>query len=103
MFDTAVRSPQAAGSAAWSSRGGHINPEPLAALTEVVDAIKIDLKSFTPEFYKTYVRGDLEPVLEAIKLICRRARPGSRSSISSSRTLNDDPAEVRKMAGWLAR
>jgi len=101
MFDTAVLARRSRIKSAVVS-GGHINPEPLAALTKVVDAIKIDLKSFDPAFYKTYVHGSLEPVLEAIKLI-------SKSPVWLEVVylvipeLNDDPSEVRKMAGWLAR
>ncbi len=49
--------------------GGHINPEPLKELLDVVDGIKVDLKSFDQDFYAQYVRGDLKPVLDAISLI----------------------------------
>ena len=43
--------------------GGHINPEPLRELIDTVDAYKIDLKSFSQDFYSEYVRGELKPVL----------------------------------------
>jgi len=101
MFDTAVLARRSRIKNAVVS-GGHINPEPLTALTKVVDAIKIDLKSFNPEFYKTYVRGSLEPVLEAIKLISKS--PAWLEVVYLViPELNDDPAEVRKMAAWLVR
>jgi pyruvate formate lyase activating enzyme len=48
MFDTAVLARRSRIKNAVVS-GGHINPEPLAALTKVVDAIKIDLKAFNPD------------------------------------------------------
>jgi pyruvate formate lyase activating enzyme len=101
MYDTAVLARRSRIKSAVVS-GGHINPEPLEALTKVVDAIKIDLKAFNQEFYKTYVRGSLEPVLEAIKLIARS--PAWLEVVYLViPELNDDPAEVGKMAAWLAR
>jgi pyruvate formate lyase activating enzyme len=82
--------------------GGHINPEPLEDLTKAVAAIKIDLKSFSPEFYKDYVRGELAPVLEAIRIV---AKSGVWLEIVYLviPSLNDDAAEVRKMAAWIIR
>ena len=101
MYDTAVLARRSRIKSAVVS-GGHINPEPLADLTKVVDAIKIDLKAFNQEFYKTYVRGSLEPVLEAIKLIAKS--PAWLEIVYLViPELNDDPAEVKKMAAWLAR
>jgi pyruvate formate lyase activating enzyme len=82
--------------------GGHINPEPLEELTGVATAIKVDLKAFDPSFYKDYVRGDLEPVLEAIKLIARK-KVWLEVVYLVIPTLNDGPDEVRRMSRWLAR
>jgi pyruvate formate lyase activating enzyme len=81
---------------------GHINPEPLEELTKVVDAIKIDLKAFTQGFYKDYVRGDLAPVLEAIKLIAR-TKTWLEIVYLVIPTLNDAPADVGRMARWILR
>jgi len=80
--------------------GGHVSPEPLEELIGVVDAIKVDLKAFTQEFYTQYVRGELQPVLEAIKRI-------ARSDIWLEivylviPSLNDDPADIRRLAQWI--
>jgi pyruvate formate lyase activating enzyme len=46
---------------------GMINPEPLAELLPVVDAMNIDLKSIRPQFYRDYLKGDLDTVLAAIR------------------------------------
>ncbi len=81
--------------------GGHINREPLLALTETVDAIKIDLKSFRQDFYKTYVRGDLAPVLDAIRTI-RRTSVWLEVVYLVIPTLNDGEAEIREMSRWFA-
>jgi len=79
---------------------GFINPEPLAELIKVVEAIKIDLKAFNQDFYTSYVRGELKPVLESIKQIA-----GSKVWLEIVYlvipTLNDNPEEIRQMARWL--
>jgi len=81
--------------------GGHINPEPLEELIQAVDAIKVDLKAFTQDFYTKYVRGELKPVLEAIKII-------ASSSIWLEivylviPTLNDNSKELKDICQWIA-
>jgi len=79
--------------------GGHINPEPLADLLGVVDAVKIDLKAFTEGFYKTYVRGALKPVLEAAEAVAR-SKVWLEIVYLVIPTLNDRPEEIRDMARW---
>ncbi|MDR0197010.1 MAG: radical SAM protein, partial [Oscillospiraceae bacterium] len=46
---------------------GYINEPALSALLPFIDAANIDLKGFTPEFYKN-IRGDLETVKRTIEL-----------------------------------
>lgn len=79
---------------------GYINPEPLAELLRVVEAIKVDLKAFNQNFYTEYVRGQLQPVLDTIKQI---ARSGCWLEIVYLviPTLNDHPEEIREMCRWL--
>lgn len=82
--------------------GGHINPEPLVELTKVVDAIKIDLKSFSQDFYTAYVRGELQPVLEAIKTV-HQSKVWLELVYLVIPTLNDSPEEIRKMCRWIMK
>ncbi|HOM94198.1 MAG TPA: AmmeMemoRadiSam system radical SAM enzyme, partial [Candidatus Saccharicenans sp.] len=79
---------------------GFINPEPLAELIKVVDAIKIDLKAFNQDFYTNYVRGQLQPVLDSIKQIAS-SKVWLEIVYLVIPTLNDDPKEIRQMALWL--
>jgi pyruvate formate lyase activating enzyme len=81
--------------------GGYINPDPLRALAEKVDAIKIDLKAFRQDFYKTYVRGDLAPVLESIRIV-RRSGVWLEIVFLLIPTLNDAEDDIRSMARWIA-
>jgi pyruvate formate lyase activating enzyme len=80
--------------------GGYINPEPLKQLCGLVDAIKIDLKGFTPSFYENICGSTLEPVLEACKTV---ARSGTHLEIVNLvvPTLNDDTTTIRKMCTWI--
>jgi pyruvate formate lyase activating enzyme len=79
---------------------GHINPEPLAELIGLVDAIKIDLKAFDARFYETYVRGDLKPVLDAVRAVAK-SRAWLEIVYLVIPTLNDDPDKIRAMSRWL--
>ncbi len=82
--------------------GGHISPEPLLELTKVVDAIKIDLKAFSQEFYTQYVRGELQPVLEAIKIVAK-SNAWLEIVYLVIPTLNDNVEDIRKLSQWLIR
>jgi pyruvate formate lyase activating enzyme len=79
---------------------GHIQPEPLADLLKVVDAVKVDLKAFSPDFYKTYVRGDLKPVLETIKTVVKSGRWLELVYLVIP-TLNDGLDDIRRMSRWI--
>jgi len=99
MYDTAVEA-RRRGLRSLVVTGGHINPEPLADLLGVVDAVKIDLKGFNEGFYRTYVRGALKPVLEAIRSVAR-SRVWLEIVYLVIPTLNDRPEIIREMARWI--
>ncbi len=80
--------------------GGHINQDPLKDLIPVVDAIKVDLKAFSEDFYKEYVRGELKPVLEAIRTI-GKTKTWLEIVYLVIPTLNDSREEIRETARWL--
>lgn len=81
--------------------GGYINPEPLAELCRVVDAVKVDLKGFTDEFYREVCGSRLAPVLEACRVI---AASGTHLELVNLvvPALNDDSAEIAAMCRWVA-
>ncbi|MFQ6081995.1 MAG: AmmeMemoRadiSam system radical SAM enzyme [Candidatus Aminicenantia bacterium] len=82
--------------------GAHISPEPMEKLTGVVDAIKIDLKAFSEEFYHQYVRGELKPVLEAIKIV-KKSGKWMELVYLVIPTLNDSSEEIQKMCQWILK
>jgi pyruvate formate lyase activating enzyme len=65
-----------------------------------MDAVTVDLKAFTPEFYQQVSSSQLEPVLRTLKQIYRS---GVHLEIVNLviPTLNDDMADVRRMCQWI--
>ncbi len=80
--------------------GAHINPEPFRELLQVVDAVKIDLKAFTQKFYTDYVRGQLQPVLDAVK-IASQSPVWLEIVYLVIPTLNDSPEEISDLCRWI--
>jgi pyruvate formate lyase activating enzyme len=79
---------------------GYIAREPLKELCAVLDAANIDLKGFTPDYYRSMCEADLEPVLESLKII-RRAGVWLELTNLVVPGHNDDPATIRRMAEWI--
>lgn len=79
---------------------GFIQAEPLRQLCEQVDAIKIDLKSFSEKFYRDVVNGELKPVLENLVRI-RKTTAWLEIVYLIIPTLNDGDTEFRALSKWL--
>ena len=82
---------------------GYINPEPLRQLLPYIDAINVDLKGFSEEFYNQMgLMASLKPVLETLKLI---RQSGTWLEITNLVIpgFNDNPDEVKKMCEWIVK
>jgi pyruvate formate lyase activating enzyme len=99
MYDTSVLAGQK-GIKNVVVTGGHINPEPLTDLLEVVEAVKVDLKAFKQSFYTQYVRGDLKPVLEAVRIIHKK-RIWLELVYLVIPSLNDSAEEITDLSRWI--
>lgn len=99
MYDIARRA-RARGIRTAVVSGGYVNPQPLESLCRVVDAIKIDLKGFTPEFYERVCGSTLEPVLSACRTV---AQSGVHLELVNLVVpgYNDDSATIRRMCEWI--
>jgi len=81
---------------------GFINPEPLAELLPVIDAMNIDLKAMYDGFYKKICGGALKPVLATIRYAAKHCHleltnlliPGENDSDSQIESLIDFVASV---------
>jgi len=79
---------------------GYINREPLLKLLEVLDAVKIDLKGFSEEFYKEVCSASLKPVLESLKTV-KSSNVWLEVVNLVIPTLNDDPKMIDEMCRWV--
>jgi len=82
--------------------GAHINSEPFHDLLKVVDGVKIDLKAFNQDFYTKYVRGELQPALDAI-IAAAQSQVWLEIVYLVIPTLNDKVSEIRRMCRWLKK
>ncbi len=79
---------------------GLINREPLEELLPLIDAMNIDLKSMRENFYKRVVKGDLETVLNTIRLSKKRTHVELTNLVIP--TMNDSEEELRELIDWVA-
>jgi pyruvate formate lyase activating enzyme len=79
---------------------GFMNPEPLSEMCEVLDAIKIDLKGFSEDFYRKVCSAELQPVLRSIKQI-RKTRVHLEIVNLVVPTLNDSEKMLQSLAEWV--
>ncbi|MDP2928590.1 MAG: AmmeMemoRadiSam system radical SAM enzyme [Candidatus Omnitrophota bacterium] len=80
---------------------GYINQEPLIELLKYMDAVNVDLKGFSEEFYrKMGAFAQLQPVLDTLKIV---KREGVWLEITNLIIpgLNDDPKEIKSMCEWI--
>lgn len=79
---------------------GSMNPEPLKALLRYVDAVTIDLKGFSEDYYRKVSEARLEPVLRTLKIIREQGVWLEIVNLVVP-TLNDDPRDIRRMCRWI--
>ncbi len=79
---------------------GYISQAPLLQLCQVVDAIKIDFKGYSREFYHDICGATLQPVLETMKTVHQQ---GVHLEIVTLvvPTLNDQPDQLRDLCRWI--
>jgi len=99
MFDTAKLAKEK-GLRALFHTNGTMNPEPLFALLEVMDAVTVDLKAFTSEFYQRVSSSELWPVLRTLRNI---RKVGKHLEIVNLviPTKNDDLDDIGRMCVWI--
>ncbi len=79
---------------------GFMNEAPLREMCEVLDAIKIDLKGFSEEFYRNASGARLQPVLRSIRQI---AKSGVHLELVNLvvPTLNDSDRMLQGLTDWV--
>lgn len=79
---------------------GFMNEAPLAEMIGVLDAIKIDLKGFSPEFYRDVSAAELAPVLRSIRQIAKAGRHLEIVNLVVP-TLNDSAVMLGELSRWV--
>ncbi|MEJ2720068.1 MAG: AmmeMemoRadiSam system radical SAM enzyme [bacterium] len=80
--------------------GGYIQKEPLVKLCAKADAIKVDLKSYSEDYYRDVVNGELKPVLDALVTMVD-AGVWTEIVYLVVPTLNDSDEEFTGVARWI--
>ena len=79
---------------------GFINPKPLKEALPYIDAINIDLKAFSDEFYQNICGGKINPVLETIKTAYRETHVEITNLLIP--TLNDSDEDIKKLVDFIS-
>ncbi len=81
---------------------GYVNDGPRREFFHHIDAVNVDLKSFSPEWYHRVCGGRLDVVLETISHIARETSCWMEVTNLLIPEENDDPGEVHALCDWLA-
>ncbi|PKL38131.1 MAG: AmmeMemoRadiSam system radical SAM enzyme [Spirochaetae bacterium HGW-Spirochaetae-1] len=80
---------------------GFINEKPLTDLLRFIDAMNIDLKAFRPETYKKIQKGNLDDVLNTIKISHERECHIELTTLIVT-GVNDDMDEMKHIIEFIA-
>ena len=81
---------------------GYICAEPRAELYAHLDALNVDLKGFTDEFYRHTCGGRLQPVLDTLEYLRHETDLWFEITTLLIPGRNDGDAELHELAGWVA-
>lgn len=82
---------------------GFINKKPLLKLAPYIDAMNVDLKGFTEEYYRNVTGAWLQPVLDTLVLIKKKTKIWLEVTNLIIPTLNDDMDTIEKMCRWIKK
>ena len=80
---------------------GYVCPEPRKEFYEVMDAVNVDLKGFTEDFYYKLTGAHLEPVLDTIKYIKHETNVWMELTTLLIPGKNDSDKEIEEMTQWI--
>lgn len=79
---------------------GSVKPWVIDEIGPFVDAMNIDLKSFSPEYYRNVLKGDLETVQECIRKSLEYSHVELTTLIIPDE--NDSVEEMKEMSSWIS-
>jgi len=81
---------------------GFINEEPLKELSKYLDAMNIDVKSFSDDFYKKMCKAKLQPVLNTCE-IAKELGIHIELTYLVIPTYNDSISEIENFCNWIGK
>jgi pyruvate formate lyase activating enzyme len=100
MYDCALAGKKAGIKSVMISNG-YIQEKPLRNLIPRLDAIKIDLKAFSNEFYRELCSGELDPVLKTLRIL-QETGIWFEIVVLILPTKNDSTEELHALCSWVA-
>lgn len=79
---------------------GYVSETPLREILPYIDAMNIDVKGFTDEYYSKNCMGKLGPVLRTVEIAHRECHVELTTLLVTG--LNDSEKEIRKLVDWVA-
>lgn len=80
---------------------GYITEEALKDISPVLDAYRVDIKSFSDDFYRSVCSARLEPVL-ASSIVAKECGMHIETVTLIIPGMNDSPDEIRALIRWVA-
>jgi len=79
---------------------GFVQEKPLKELLPFLDALNVDIKAFTADFYRKWCKGDLQPVLHTVEQAVQKCHVELTNLLIPG--LNDTTEEIRSLVEWVA-
>ncbi|MHC4877950.1 MAG: AmmeMemoRadiSam system radical SAM enzyme [Planctomycetota bacterium] len=92
---------QAVGVRTVAVTAGEVCVEPRVEFYEHMDAVNVDLKSFTDDFYRRNCAGHLQPVLDTIEYIAKDTHVWLELTTLLIPGENDSDEEIDAMSKWV--
>lgn len=86
-----------------AATAGYVCEEPREEFYAWMDAVNVDLKAFTEEFYEKYTDSPLQSVLETLRYIKKKTSAWLEITTLLIPGLNDSEYELRTMTEWIAK
>jgi pyruvate formate lyase activating enzyme len=80
---------------------GYINPRPREEFFSFIDAVNVDLKAFTDDFYQKLTGAHLQNVLETLIYIKKETKVWLEITTLLIPGMNDSPEEIDAMTKWI--
>lgn len=80
---------------------GYINAGPRAELVGAMDAVNVDLKAFSEDFYSHVAMAALAPVLETLEFIVQETDTWLEITTLLIPGLNDSDSEISELCEWV--